>query len=93
MTAAHVTFVGNATTILQLGAFKLLTDPAFGHTGSRVYLGYGAWTRRVKEPALPEPRELAGLDGILLSHLHGDHFDRRARRGLPRSVPIVTTGL
>jgi L-ascorbate metabolism protein UlaG (beta-lactamase superfamily) len=91
MTAAHVTFVGNATTILRLGAFTLLTDPAFGHAGSRVYLGYGAWTRRVKEPALPDQRELAGLDGILLSHLHGDHFDRAARRALPGDLPIITT--
>ncbi|MFR9806807.1 MBL fold metallo-hydrolase [Pseudonocardia sp. RS010] len=31
------------------------------------------------------------LDAVVLSHLHGDHFDRRARRGLPQAVPIVTT--
>ncbi|MCZ9337035.1 MBL fold metallo-hydrolase, partial [Streptomyces sp. TRM76130] len=28
---------------------------------------------------------------VVLSHLHGDHWDRRARRGLDRSVPVVTT--
>jgi L-ascorbate metabolism protein UlaG (beta-lactamase superfamily) len=27
----------------------------------------------------------------VLSHLHGDHWDRRAQGGLNRSVPIVTT--
>ncbi|MDI6103379.1 hypothetical protein QLQ12_32695 [Actinoplanes sp. NEAU-A12] len=50
--AASVTFIGNATTLLRLGAFTLLTDPAFGPAGSRVHLGYGAWTRRLKDPAM-----------------------------------------
>lgn len=27
----------------------------------------------------------------MLSHLHGDHFDRVAKAGLDRSVPILTT--
>jgi L-ascorbate metabolism protein UlaG (beta-lactamase superfamily) len=31
------------------------------------------------------------LDAVVLSHLHGDHWDRRARRGLDRSLRIVTT--
>ncbi len=87
-TEASVTFVGNATTVLRLGAFTLLTDPAFGPAGSRVYLGYGAWTRRLTDPAL---RELPELDAVLLSHLHGDHFDRVARLRLPAALPIVTT--
>ncbi|MCA2217584.1 MBL fold metallo-hydrolase [Jidongwangia harbinensis] len=89
-TRATVTFVGNATTLLQLGAFTLLTDPAFGHAGTRVHLGYGAWTRRLKDPALGYP-DLPPLDGILLSHLHGDHFDRAAREQVPRDQPILTT--
>jgi L-ascorbate metabolism protein UlaG (beta-lactamase superfamily) len=28
---------------------------------------------------------------VVLSHLHGDHFDRIARRRLDRTVPVVTT--
>lgn len=31
------------------------------------------------------------LDTVVLSHLHGDHFDRIARRELDRAVPVVTT--
>jgi L-ascorbate metabolism protein UlaG (beta-lactamase superfamily) len=90
MSLATVTFVGNATTLLRLGPFTLLTDPAFGHAGSRVYLGYGAWTRRIKDPALGYA-DLPALDGILLSHLHGDHFDRAAREQVPRDLAILTT--
>lgn len=85
-----MTFIGNATTLLRLGTFTLLTDPAFGPAGSRVHLGYGAWTRRLKDPAMTYA-ELPALDLVLLSHLHGDHFDRAARRSLPPDLPIVTT--
>jgi L-ascorbate metabolism protein UlaG (beta-lactamase superfamily) len=31
------------------------------------------------------------LNAVVLSHLHGDHFDRIARRQLDRTVPVVTT--
>ncbi|SDZ09976.1 L-ascorbate metabolism protein UlaG, beta-lactamase superfamily [Micromonospora pattaloongensis] len=85
-----VTFVGTATTILRLGPFTLLTDPNFLHFGQRAYLGYGLWTKRRTDPAIGIT-QLPPLDGVVLSHLHGDHFDRVARHGLMRSLPIVTT--
>lgn len=87
---ASVTLVGNATTVLRIGDFTMLTDPNFLRAGQRAYLGYGTWTRRRADPALTL-EELPSLDGILLSHLHGDHFDRAARRGLPRHLTVVTT--
>jgi L-ascorbate metabolism protein UlaG (beta-lactamase superfamily) len=90
MTDASVTFIGNATTLLRLGGFTLLTDPNFLHAGQRAYLGNGLWSRRLIEPAASID-ELPPLDAVLLSHLHGDHFDRVARRGLPRSTPVITT--
>src|SRR3954467_3443143 len=85
-----LTFVGTATTVLRLGAFTILTDPNFLHRGQRAYLGKGLWSRRLTEPAL-QVDQLPQLDVVLLSHLHGDHFDRVARRGLDRAVPLVTT--
>jgi L-ascorbate metabolism protein UlaG (beta-lactamase superfamily) len=36
---ASMTFIGNATTVLRLGDFTLLTDPNFVSAGSRVHLG------------------------------------------------------
>jgi L-ascorbate metabolism protein UlaG (beta-lactamase superfamily) len=88
--AGTVTFVGTATTVLRIGDFTLLTDPNFLHAGQRAYLGYGMWSRRRTDPAL-RITELPPLDGVLLSHLHGDHFDRVAREALPKTLPIVTT--
>src|SRR3954466_13987439 len=85
-----LTFIGTATTLLRLGPFTILTDPNFLHRGQRAYLGYGLWSRRRTEPALT-PDELPALDAVVLSHLHGDHCDRVARRGLDRSVPVMAT--
>lgn len=83
-------FVGTATTVLRLGPFTLLTDPNFLHRGQFAYLGKGLVSRRVTNPALTVD-ELPPLDAIVLSHMHGDHWDRVAKRGLPRDVPVLTT--
>ncbi|MCW2793870.1 MAG: metal-dependent hydrolase [Nocardioides sp.] len=90
MVAASLEFIGTATTILRLGPFTVLTDPNFLHRGQRAYLGKGFWSKRLTEPSL-QPEELPGLDLVLLSHLHGDHFDRRARAGLDRELPVLST--
>lgn len=85
-----MTFGGTATTLLRLGRFTVLTDPNFLHRGERVHLGYGLFSKRRTEPAIL-PAELPPLNCVLLSHLHGDHFDRVARNRLARELPIVTT--
>lgn len=87
---ATLEFVGTATTVLRLGSTTLLTDPNFLHRGERVYLGKGLFSKRLTEPSL-QPEDLPTLDGVLLSHLHGDHFDRVARDRLDRDLPVLTT--
>ncbi|HEU5271706.1 MAG TPA: MBL fold metallo-hydrolase [Jatrophihabitans sp.] len=88
--SASVQFIGTATTLIRYADLCLLTDPNFLHRGERAYLGYGLTAKRLTEPAL-EVAELPPLDGIVLSHLHGDHWDRRAQRGLSRNLPVLTT--
>ncbi|GLW06918.1 hypothetical protein Misp01_20480 [Microtetraspora sp. NBRC 13810] len=85
-----VLFIGNATTLIRYGGFTLLTDPNFLHRGQRAYLGYGLSSRRLTDPAIGVDG-LPPLDAMVLSHLHGDHWDRVARRGLDRGVPVLTT--
>jgi L-ascorbate metabolism protein UlaG (beta-lactamase superfamily) len=85
-----MTFGGNATMLLRIGGITLLTDPNFLHRGQKAYLGYGLRATRLTEPAL-QPTQLPALDGILLSHMHGDHWDRIATRSLPKEIPVVTT--
>ena len=85
-----LTFIGTATTLLDYGGFTLLTDPNFLHRGQRAYLGKGLSSARRTEPAM-QVGDLPRLDAVVLSHLHDDHFDRIARDGLPKDVPIITT--
>jgi L-ascorbate metabolism protein UlaG (beta-lactamase superfamily) len=87
---ASATFIGNATMLLRLGDFTLMSDPNFVPAGARVHLGYGAWTRRVRDPAMPMA-DLPPLDFVVLSHLHDDHFDQKVRAELPHRTPIFTT--
>ncbi|WP_251091505.1 MBL fold metallo-hydrolase [Streptomyces sp. Caat 7-52] len=88
--AIDLHFIGNATVLLRFGGLALLTDPNLLHRGERAHLGYGLVSRRLTEPAL-DAADLPRLDGVVLSHLHGDHWDRRARSHLDHSLPIVTT--
>ena len=57
----RVTWLGHASVLLDLDGVRLLTDPLL--TGRVAHL-----RRRVPAPAAP-----AGVDVILLSHLHRDH--------------------
>jgi L-ascorbate metabolism protein UlaG (beta-lactamase superfamily) len=83
-------FVGTATVILRYAGFTILTDPNFLHAGDHVHLGYGLTAERLTNPAL-EIEQLPPLDFVVLSHYHGDHFDRIAEERLRKDVPIVTT--
>jgi L-ascorbate metabolism protein UlaG (beta-lactamase superfamily) len=88
--ARRLTFIGTATMLLQLGQFTVLTDPNFLHRGQRAYLGWGLTAKRLTEPT-HQPADLPPLDAILLSHMHGDHWDRIARRGLDARTTVPTT--
>jgi L-ascorbate metabolism protein UlaG (beta-lactamase superfamily) len=76
--SARITWLGHATVLIELGGLSVLTDPLLR---SRV----AHLRRHVPVPALP-----AGLDAVLLSHLHRDHADRPTLRrlaGVPALVP------
>jgi L-ascorbate metabolism protein UlaG (beta-lactamase superfamily) len=83
-------FVGTATVVIRYAGFTILTDPNFLHAGDHVHLGYGLTSVRRTNPAV-EMEDLPPLDFVLLSHLHGDHFDRVAERKLNKATPILTT--
>jgi L-ascorbate metabolism protein UlaG (beta-lactamase superfamily) len=83
-------FVGTATVILRYAGFTILTDPNFLHAGDHVHLGYGLTSERLTEPAL-DIEQLPPLDFCVLSHYHGDHFDRIAEERLQKDLPIITT--
>jgi L-ascorbate metabolism protein UlaG (beta-lactamase superfamily) len=89
-TKGSIFFVGTATVILRYAGFTILTDPNFLHAGDHVHLGYGLTSERLTNPAI-DIEELPPLDFVVLSHYHGDHFDRIAEEKLRKDVPIITT--
>jgi len=85
-----VFFVETATVIIRYAGFTILTDPNFLHQGDHVHLEYGLTSKRQTNPAI-EIDDLPPLDFVLLSHMHGDHFDRIAERCLNKATPIIST--
>lgn len=85
-----VYFIGNATVLIRYDGFTILTDPNFIHKHQQVSLGLGLEMTRLTNPAT-EIDDLPPLDLIVLSHWHGDHFDRVAQKKLDKSVSIVST--
>src|SRR5215213_5170474 len=49
-------FIGNATVLLRVAGFTILTDPTFIHKHEQTWLGGGLHTTRLTDPAM----ELAG---------------------------------
>jgi L-ascorbate metabolism protein UlaG (beta-lactamase superfamily) len=75
--------------LISAGGITVLTDPNFLHQGQRAYPGYGLVSKRLQAPAL-SIAELPPIDAIVLSHMHGDHWDRVAQRELDHALPVVT---
>ena len=78
LSGARVSFLGHSTVVIEDSGVRLLTDPVLrgrvGHLRRHGAAVIGAaWS---------------GVDGVLISHLHHDHFDRRSLELLDRSTPI-----
>jgi L-ascorbate metabolism protein UlaG (beta-lactamase superfamily) len=76
----HVTYIGHATLLIQVGETRILTDPNFDPRLGRIL-------PRVAPPGIALD-ELPELDAILLTHAHADHlsFDSLDRL---REIPII----
>ncbi len=85
-----VTYIGQATFLIQCAGFNLLSDPIFSRRASPLsWLG----PERVRPPALALDR-LPPIHAVLLSHNHYDHMDLPSLRRLrDRWAPVIVTGL
>jgi L-ascorbate metabolism protein UlaG (beta-lactamase superfamily) len=88
--AAVVTFIGHATTLLQTRNGTLLTDPVWSQRASPVPF---AGPRRVRQPGV-RFEDLPHVDVVLLSHNHYDHCDLSTLRRVQRRWnPLFVTPL
>ena len=80
-----VTWVGHSTTLVQLGAVNVLTDPVWSdHAAPLPGLG----PRRRVPPGI-DFAALPPIDLVLLSHNHYDHLDDRTVRRLIAAQPSI----
>jgi L-ascorbate metabolism protein UlaG (beta-lactamase superfamily) len=86
----EITLVRNATLLVELGGRRLLVDPMLDDVGARPPVENTANQRRNPLVPLPLPVEqiVHGLDAVLVTHLHQDHFDSKAAELLPRDIPL-----
>lgn len=87
--SVRVTWIGHATTLVELDGFRVLTDPIFGERCSPVRF---AGPRRLHRPGI-ELEDLPEVDAVIISHDHYDHLDQEsakalAAKGVPFFVPL-----
>jgi len=85
-----ITLVRHATLLVELEGRRLLVDPMLGEMGSEPPIEDTPNPVRNPTVPLPFPAEdvVRGLDAVLVTHLHEDHFDIVAAELLPREVPV-----
>jgi len=87
----RLTHVGGPTLLVEVGGWRLLTDPTFDPPGRRYDFGWGTSSRKVAGPAVPAER-VGRVDVVLLSHdHHGDNLDDAGRVLLASAETVLTT--
>jgi L-ascorbate metabolism protein UlaG (beta-lactamase superfamily) len=90
MARTRLTLIRNATIILELHGKRILVDPMLDDAGARPPIEHTRNPIRNPTVPLPFPAEeiVRGLDAVVVTHRHRDHFDTRAEELLPRDVPL-----
>jgi L-ascorbate metabolism protein UlaG (beta-lactamase superfamily) len=87
----NVNLVRSATVIIELSGRRILVDPMLDPAGARPPIANTA--NPVDNPTVELPLRaeavVSGLDAVLVTHRHQDHFDDTAAQLLPRDVPVL----
>jgi L-ascorbate metabolism protein UlaG (beta-lactamase superfamily) len=91
VTSLRITHIGGPTALIEVGGWRLLTDPTFDPPGRRYAFGWGTSSRKLTGPAVPAS-DLAPIHAVLLSHdHHDDNLDDTGRAMLRSADAVVTT--
>ena len=87
----RLTHIGGPTLLIEVGGWRLLTDPTFDSPGRRYNFGWGTSSRKTAGPAV-EASGIGPIDAVLLTHdHHDDNLDAAGRALLPSAGAVVTT--
>lgn len=86
-----VQLIRNQTLKIKSGDTTLLIDPMLAEPGA--YPGFpDTYRSELRNPLTPLPIPVAeildGVDAVILTHTHLDHWDNAAQEALPKNLPI-----
>src|SRR4051812_49762954 len=91
MKDVRLTHIGGPTVLIEVGEWRLLTDPTFDAPGRRDFFGWGTVSRQLARPAIAAG-DLGRVDAALLSHdHHDDNPDAAGRAVLPSAGGVLPT--
>ncbi|QOF68463.1 MBL fold metallo-hydrolase [Actinobacillus sp. GY-402] len=81
----------NATAKIEMAGSTFLVDPYLAPKGS--YAGFeGTINSQKRNPLIdmkePVEKVLEGVDAVIVTHTHADHWDEYAQKVLPKTLPI-----
>jgi L-ascorbate metabolism protein UlaG (beta-lactamase superfamily) len=87
-----LTLVRHSTLLLDSSSRRILIDPMLDDPGARPPVKDTENDHRNPLVPLPAPAAhvVEGVDGVVVTHLHEDHFDERAAELIPSSLPLLT---
>jgi L-ascorbate metabolism protein UlaG (beta-lactamase superfamily) len=83
--------IRNATVKISMGGKTFLIDPMLAKKGA--YPGFeGTYRSELRNPMVELPMDAAdvikGVDAVIVTHTHLDHWDDAAQQLLPKSIPL-----
>lgn len=83
-----IQLIRNATMKISYAGKTILTDPVLGRKHA-----FRSFAGIEKNPTVELPVSPAdiikGIDLVVISHLHEDHFDSAAKQMLPKDIPVI----
>ena len=92
----RILYVGGPTAVIEIGAWRVITDPTFDPAGGRYFFGWGTASRKLHGPAIEfselgrpvdRPAALRGLEALPRATRHRDRQVRRL--AVRRPDPLV----
>lgn len=87
----RLTYLGGPTYLIEIGSFRIVTDPGFDPQGTERSEGPGHILTKTMAPPIPVDK-IGPIDAVLLSHAqHLDNLDNEGRRLLATVGATITT--